>query len=153
MSAAFADVPRPPAGEVVQCGCAECATLAKRFAGLGWREVGAELLEESYDQLPLFSPAAFRHFLPAYLLHSLEQFENAGVCEYTLYHLTPGKETEGSAEYYAARFAPFTPEQMGAVYDFLNLAEREEAFAYHRTSIERGRKRLERYHEPGADGG
>ena len=145
VAAAFAHVPRPPAGEVATCGCDECAGVAESFAGLDWRDVGAEVLEENYDKLPLFSPAAFRHFLPAYLLRSLERFESEGVCEYTLYALTPGKETESSARLYTACFSPFTPEQMDAVYDFLDLAARDERFAYHHTSIERGRKRLEKY--------
>jgi hypothetical protein len=145
VEAAFAGVPRPAAGEVVLCDCWECTALAKSFAGLGWREVGAELLEKNHDQLPLFSPAAFRHFLPAYLLYSLAHFELAGVCEYTLYRFTPGKETEESASHYREKFAAFTPEQMDAVYDFLELARRDEGFAHHHTSIERGVKRLEKY--------
>jgi hypothetical protein len=145
VEAAFADVPRPAAGGLVRCDCWECAGLAKSFDGLGWRDVGAELLERNHDQLPLFSPAAFRHFLPAYLLHSLAHFENAGVCEYTLYALTPGKETEGEAEHFRERFEPFTPEQMEAVYDFLGLAARDERFAFHHTALGRGRRRLEKY--------
>lgn len=155
VAAAFADVPRPAAGGLVQCGCDECAGVARSFAGLSWREVGAEVLEENYDKLPLFSPAAFRHFLPAYLLHSLEHFEFAGVCEYTLYQLTPGKEDGASAAFYAARFEPFTPEQMEAVYAFLDLALRDDGFARHHTSIERGRRRLEKYSRraPRAGGG
>ena len=145
VEAAFADVPRPAPGGVVSCDCEECAGVAKSFAGLDWRGVGAEVREENYDKLPLFSPAAFRHFLPAYLLHSLAHFELAGVCEYTLYQLTPGKETEASASHYGEKFAAFTPEQMDAVYDFLELARRDEGFAHHHTSIERGVKRLEKY--------
>jgi hypothetical protein len=145
VAAAFADVPRPAPGEIVPCGCDECAGVARSFAGVSWREVGAEVLEENYDKLPLLSPAAFRHFLPAYLLHSLGRFENAGVCEYTLYALTPGKAGGAAAEYYRARFSRFTPEQMEAVYDFLELAERDEDFAHQHTSIGRGRKRLGDY--------
>jgi hypothetical protein len=155
VEAAFADVPRPAPGGLVQCDCDECAGVAQSFAGLDWRAVGAEVLEENYDKLPLFSPAAFRHFLPAYLLHSLAHFEYAGVCEYTLYQLTPGRETEAGAAFYREKFAAFTPEQMGAVYDFLELARRDERFAHHHTSIERGVKRLEKYtgHAPRAAGG
>jgi hypothetical protein len=152
VSAAFDGVPRPPAGGVVRCDCWECAGVAKSFAGRGWREVGAEVLEENYHTLPLLSPAAFRHFLPAYLLYSLEHFELSGVCEYTLYALTPGKETGESAAFYAERFAPLSPEQMEVVYGFLDLARRDEAFAHHHTAIERGRKRLEKYSGSGARG-
>jgi hypothetical protein len=153
VAAAFGDVPRPAAGGLVSCGCPECAALAKSFAGADWREVGAQLLEQNYDQLPLFSPAAFRHYLPAYLLYSLEHFEYAGVCQYTLYQLTPGKETEGSAAHYAERFSDFTPAQMDAVHDFLALARRDESFAHHHTSIERAFARLEKHTGHAASGG
>lgn len=145
LAAAFADVPRPAAGEIVECGCAECAGVAGSFAGLDWREAGAEVLEENYDKLPLFSPAAFGHFLPAYLLHSLEHFEHAGVCEYTLYQLTPAGGAENSDGHYAPRFSAFTPAQMDAVYDFLGLALRDESFARRHTPIGRAAKRLEKY--------
>ena len=155
VAAAFADVPRPPSGGLTRCDCWECAALAKSFAGVDWRGAGAELLEANHDQLPLFSPAAFRHFLPAYLLHSLEHFEFDGVCQSTLYHLTPGKETEDSAAYYAERFGHFSPEQMDAVYGFLELARRDERFAHHHTSTARGIERLEKYtgHAARAAGG
>jgi hypothetical protein len=155
VAAAFADVPRPSPGGLVPCDCDECAGVAESFAGLDWREVGAEMLEENYDKLPLLSAAAFRHFLPAYLLYSLEHFEFEGVCEYTLYHLTPDRETETSAPYYAERFAAFTPEQMDAVYGFLELARRDERFANQHTSIKRAARRLEKYsgHAPRAAGG
>lgn len=145
VAAAFADVPRPAAAELVRCGCRECAALAKSFAGVDWRGAGAELLDQNYDQLPLFSPAAFRHYLPAYLLYSLEHFEYAGVCQFTLYQLTPDKETEGSAAHYTERFSLFTPAQMDAVYDFLALALRDDGFAHHHTSIGRAFGRLEKY--------
>ncbi len=79
VAAAFADVPPPPEGGLVSHPCEECAGVARSFAGLRWGEAGAEVLEENYDKLPLFTPAAFRHFLPAYLLYSLEHFEYAGV--------------------------------------------------------------------------
>ena len=148
---AFADVPRPGEGDITQCDCDECRDVQKTFAEIDWKTASPKVVEENFDKLPLFSPEGLHYFLPAYLLYSLDHFKNDGVCEYTLYHLTPGKETESSVAYYRARFAPFTPEQMNIVYEFLDLARQDETFAYHHTSIERGKKRLEKYVNREAD--
>ena len=142
---AFADVPRPDENDVAPCPCQECTALARTLAGAEWRTVTPDVLEATHEQLPLFSARAFRYFLPAYLFYSLDHFGYDGVCEFTVYALTPGKETESSAAYNRERFGRFTPEQMDAVYDFLDLARQDESFAGYHTSIERGKKRLMRY--------
>ncbi len=145
VSAAFADVPRPDKNNIALCPCPECTALTRTLAGVEWRAVTPEVLEATHEQLPLFSPRAFRYFLPAYLLHSLDHFGYDGVCEFTVYALTPGKETESSAAYNRERFARFAPEQMDVVHDFLDLARQDESFAGYHTAIERGKKRLMRY--------
>ena len=143
--AAFADVPRPNKDDIVECDCDECRDVQKSFAEVDWETVSPSVLEENKDKLSLLSPAAFQYLLPAYLLYSLDHVENDGVCEWTLYALEPGKETESSVSFYRRKFAPFTPEQMNVVYEFLDMARLHEEFANHYTSIDRGKKRLEKY--------
>ncbi len=90
---AFAEVEQPPKDNIALHECEECRGVRSDFAKVKWRETSSELLERNYDKIPLFSPAAFNYFLPAYLLYTLNNFDDelSDVCDFTLYALTPDK--------------------------------------------------------------
>jgi hypothetical protein len=52
--------------------------LASAFRDRDWRELDQAFLARHYDALFFFTPPAFRFYLPAYILHSLE-FESSGM--------------------------------------------------------------------------
>lgn len=136
-----------PKGFITTHECAECFAVRKAFLNKSWREVTPEILEENYDKLPLFSPEAFHCFLPAYLLYSLENFVFEAVCEFTLYTLTPNKEIKTEPIWWQERFKEFNLTQFSLIYEFLDLAEQDEEFIYHKTNIEKGKQRLKEFVE------
>ncbi len=71
---AFGDVLYPK-GDIVSHECDECCEVGRIFANLDWKTIEPQFLENNYDKLPVFSPEAFHFFLPAYLIYSLEHFE------------------------------------------------------------------------------
>lgn len=139
----FADVPHPGANGIVDSDDWESLNLQNTFAALDWKTLPSEVIAHNFDQLPLFSPVAFRFFLPAYLLFSLKAEDvNDPVCQHTIYTLTPSKVDDNTRQFYLERLKLFTPQQIEVVHSFLNYFEQHpEAYDYY-VYIGRGRKRL-----------
>jgi hypothetical protein len=146
ISDAFAAVPapRPP---LVNHECDECAELQADFLGKSWREIPPTLLTDRYSKLPLFSAEAFHAFIPAYLSHSVENFEEFDgdlVCEFTAYALLPDKlvnQDQSHQNWWVYKLAQFTDEQFKVLVDYLDLV-RDSEFSFDRKLLERGRARL-----------
>ena len=71
---AFADVRYPGDANLVYDTSGhhlECNQIAELFRGKHWRELTLEFLVPNRDSLCFFSPAAYRFYLPAYLLATL----------------------------------------------------------------------------------
>jgi hypothetical protein len=145
---AFGKVEQPVWENIALHECEECRGVRKDFVNVKWSKAGDELLEANYDKLPLFSPAAFQYFLPAYLLYTLKNFDDnfSEVCEFTLFALTPDKnwkEENGEiSSYWIDKFAAFTVEQMACIYGVLELAGQNPIYQSQTTSIERAFDRL-----------
>lgn len=145
---AFANVEQPAKDNIALHECEECRGVREDFANVRWQEASDELLEGSYDKLPLFSPQAFNYFLPAFLIYTLDNFDDfySEVCEFTLYALTPEKswidEKGEISKWYKQKFAPFTLAQMNLIYQFLALAKENPIYMTNITSIERVFDRL-----------
>jgi len=131
ISVAFADVPQPVDDNIVSHKCDECFSVRDAFKGRSWRSIPAGLIEANYDKLPLFTPAAFHHYLPAYLHRSLET-ENVDddVLEYTIYGLDPFMGTAPSTHYRTPtdlgnwprkHFETFSRAQFDVLVEFLEL--------------------------------
>lgn len=146
---AFANVPYPES-DLVRHECEECRDIRKAFTNLDWKTIDSKLLEENFGSLSFFSPEAFHFFLPAYLVYSLEHFEDDfnEVPEFTTYTLTPDKEIKENPGWWQERFENFTKEQFNLIYDFLDLAKSNEEFDEFITSIIRGKERLKEFVEP-----
>lgn len=143
--AQFSDVRQPSKASITVCDCWECLALRDTFAGLDWKTVAPEVMEQNHH-LSLFSAEAFHYFLPAYLLHSLSCFSvGSDFLSTTAYSLTPGKEEPGQAEYWKDKFRFFTDEQIDSIFEFLDLVrESAEMYRLH-VYIDRGKKRLLNY--------
>src|SRR5438128_9120148 len=98
----FNSIPHPGKNNIIGHKCAECYGVKKDFKDINWRDASEEVIEKNYDKLPLFSPAAFHHFLPAFLIKSIDEPQSS-VCEYTIYGLFSDQ-----AEWYSLRMAQFT---------------------------------------------
>lgn len=107
----------PPVGlrAIAPHACPECDALAKDLNGRSFGEVAPDALARHADALPLLSPEAFRHYLPAWLLYGLDHPDDA-VMEMAIYHLTPSPALRlDSGDYWEARFGVLSPEERAAI--------------------------------------
>lgn len=77
LAKAFQNVPHPSRNEIVSHACDECFRVRDDFAPHSSLTVPGEILEYHYDSLPLFTPIAFRYFLPGYISHVLSHPESS----------------------------------------------------------------------------
>lgn len=149
----FADV-QYPKGIIAPHECDECFDLRKTFKNQNWKTIDTKIIEENYSQLPLFSDEAFHYFLPAYLIYSLENFNDADdnmVCEFTIYGVSPSKTgIREDLDYWKYKFSNFTIEQINLIYDFLDLvkANESESFRFFDKIVDDGKVSLKTYIEP-----
>jgi len=117
----------------------ECDQILKAFGGRDWKEVSSETVRKFADALPLFTPAAFRYYLPAYMLASLEEgggepfsnaepdsgFDNGDVMDFVLFRLTLPEAVE-DCSYFLERAQQFSGRERGAIARYLEtVAERK----------------------------
>ncbi len=85
---AFAAVPHPGAADVADSHhCDECRRVVAAFQHTTWQTISAAQIDANYDKLPLLFPNAYHHFLPAFLLRSLDA-PGGLTWEFTFYTLT-----------------------------------------------------------------
>lgn len=125
--------------------CEECIELQSAFAGRSWKEVSPELIKKHFSNLSLFSPRAFHAFIPAYLTHSIKNFNDDDlVSEFTAYAFLPDKlasTDEGHANFWKLKLSLFTDEQFNIFLDYLDLVEANDQY-FDRSLLERSRKRF-----------
>jgi hypothetical protein len=71
--ATFTNVGFPKGTDVAVHDCEECDAVRKAFSGQIPFSLPSDVLEYHHDALPLMSPEAFHHFLPAYLTYSVNR--------------------------------------------------------------------------------
>jgi hypothetical protein len=79
----------PPHNEITSHPCDECAEVASDFSGVKWWSADPVLIDENFDDLPLFTPRAYRYYLPAFLLRALDSFDPDNlVTEFCIFDLS-----------------------------------------------------------------
>src|SRR4051794_33677193 len=74
---AFAATPYPGDKNLVtdQSGYdPEYREVLRAFKGKGWKDISVEMVRKYKDALPLFTPAAFRYYLPAYMIACVDSY-------------------------------------------------------------------------------
>ena len=95
ITAAFADVPKPVGLRAIAPHvCDECNELANDFSPYDFRSLPGSLIEAQYSGLPLLSPEALHHYLPAYMIHALSCATVSNVPDFTVFHLVPSAKSE-----------------------------------------------------------
>src|SRR5689334_9263616 len=109
---AFAKVPKPrEARAIAPHECSECDCVVRDFAPHTFDHLPTKVIASHKDSLPLLGPTGLQHYLPAYLLYSLDHPES-DVMMFTVFHLSPNKKSvEKTREYFEQRFGLFTDEQ------------------------------------------
>jgi len=124
---AFSSVPAPDDDNITVKGVfhPDAKAVAAHFQGKTWREVGTGEAREMHAALMFFSREALHHFLPAFMLASLDAYD--------IYDLIP-ESIRVDLEYVGAhrshfpvRMADFNHDQKRVITDFLREMERRGA--------------------------
>lgn len=131
---AFSATPAPPPGDMTgSTQGPEPYEYAVEFRGRDWRGLSAAFLSRHSAALSFFSPAAFRYFIPAYMLHHLAGARwNAD----PVFNLTHGfaAEDKGGEDSFdwediaRRKFAVFLPHERAAVAAFLAHCDAHDPF-------------------------
>jgi len=115
VESAFVQTPYPGDLNITgPCRCDECREIADYFRGTSWRGHTAESLRYHADALSLFTPAAFRFWLPAFMLAELHDPNDADViAEFIAYTF------RDSSDHSADRVIQFTSSELDAILAFL----------------------------------
>ena len=120
--AAFADVMYPGDENIVRAEevChPEWNEVEQAFKGKHWGQLRVDFLHYHYDALYVFTPEAYRYYLPAYMLNSILYNEESDIVPATvIYSLTP-REDPKDLDDFNDRIGGFTPLQREAVKSFL----------------------------------
>jgi hypothetical protein len=105
----------------------EYRDVADAFAGKHWRELSPSFVREQRDALPLLTPAAFRFFLPAFLLACADGEQDLDTAPLNVaLSLTPPDHGRAATTSFAERTQPFTPAEASAICAYLDASPRLE---------------------------
>jgi hypothetical protein len=145
----FPAIPFPAGDDVALHECNECIAIRAAFAGRTWDSLQPNELEARFDSLPMLSPSAFKYYLAAYLIYSLEHLDpDCLVCQFTIYAIAPDEDAKEAKfiDWWRERLLLFMPEQFEVLVQFVDLARRQEAFHGFIPSLEHANERLQRYY-------
>ena len=142
IAAAFAGVPKPVGLRAIAPHvCDECNELANDFSAYDFRTLPGSLIEAQYSGLPLLSPEALHHYLPAYMIHALACDPESNILDFTVFHLVPSaKSMAETPQYFRERFAVFSEEQRAVIAAFLTHVYASKRFEGREPSVERARE-------------
>ncbi len=130
---AFAGCPAPSSGDLTPHECEECDLVRQAFSGHTPWSLPRATIHEHFGDLPLLSPAAFRYFLPAYLhlaLHCEPGTLDEEVRQFSIYSLLPS--TTSDSAWFEARFRAFTPSELAALVQALEVFATDPRHEYDR---------------------
>jgi len=137
--ATFRNIAFPRGTAAAVHDCEECDGVRKAFSRQAPFSLPSNVLECHHDSLPLMSPEAFHHFLPAYLIYSVNSPMSL-VAQSAWFSLSPPELDQR----YADRFGRFSESEKAVVLQVvefmieadkdLQLDERERARRYWRAA-------------------
>ena len=128
---AFKDTPPPGEHDLTDSRQGdEPFEYAVEFRGKDWKGLGVEFLSRHSAALSFFSPAAFRYFIPAFMLADLTGADWNGDPVFALTHglAKEDEEKDDTFDWPALarrKFAPFSDEERQAVAAYLEHAGRQ----------------------------
>src|SRR5262249_34581346 len=113
--ASFPMTDPPSSNDITSHPCEECAELTTAFSGVKWWSADPTLIDESFDDLPLFTAPAYRYYLPAFLLRALEMFDPDNlVTQFCLFALTG----DANDDWYRKRIEQLAPAERAVIITF-----------------------------------
>jgi hypothetical protein len=117
----------PADGEAWAAEIDDDLDLRDKLSNRAWNEVTAEVIGMHAADLPLLTPEAFAAFLPAWLMHSLEDLSGDNkVRDFTVQEFCRHDAHPTLQEHQRIRHALLNAEQRKAVVDFLVLVSNRE---------------------------
>jgi hypothetical protein len=123
VASTFSDAPFSATEEVVSHECLECSGMRTAFGSHAPTKVDAAAVLAYATSLALFTPSAFHHFLPSFLLYAIDHPQSE-VASSLPYALGP----EEVDEFYAARFNLFSLEEKAATLQVLRYLRANDPF-------------------------
>jgi hypothetical protein len=121
IEAAFADAQPPDERNITVCNCVECNEIAATFQGKHWNEIPLDLLRYNSEAMCFFTPEAYRYYLPAYMMASLQDYIAADtITEFIVYGLIAPAEAS-RVQVYRQKMEGFTSLQRNAIESFLQF--------------------------------
>lgn len=118
--AAFTDKTPPADDELLHPDCMDDGDVQEFYGGVDWRDMTDDMVAYSYAAPSFFSPAAFRYYLPAFMLSALrDKDRKVYASESILMHLDPGTEAETLHAFRLSKFDALTAPQIAVIRDFL----------------------------------
>jgi len=127
IEAAFAAVPYPgdADAELVEHFCPDCLETAARFRGVkwqDWKDKPLELFSRGREHLLRFTPAAFRYYLPLYMVQTLIDYMYADIATDAIVSIwTPSPEM---AEHTQKRCRLMSAGEIQAVISFFEFLKK-----------------------------
>ena len=85
---AFAEASFPRGADTAGHDCEECDGIRRAFNRQAPFSLPGDVLEYHHDSLPMMTPEAFHHFLPAYLIYAIDHPDSL-VAEFAWFSLSP----------------------------------------------------------------
>jgi hypothetical protein len=106
----------------------ECREVLRAFKGKDWKNVSVEMVRKYKDALPLFTPAAFQYYLPAYMIACLDSYYDVDTAlDSVLFNLTPQESRRGwQWDFFRVRAQQFSERERDAIRSFLELMDQYE---------------------------
>jgi len=117
---AFADAPHP--GDVLlHPSCHDDMDIQSFYGMRDWRQVDPSVIGRENAALSFFSPAAFRYFLPAFMIWTLNNYESSGsiTVDNTIYSLDPRSKDPELQRFVTSQYSLLSHRQRQAVIAFL----------------------------------
>lgn len=135
---AFVDVPQPVKAVIAPHDCLECDELRTALAPYDWQHVPPDVLDACRWEMALLSADAKQHYLPAWMLRSLDDHQFAGDYRFSVLFAL------GSDHRWDTTL-PYTDEQRQALSDFLDFQYEYREDELEAESIEKARDGLRRH--------
>lgn len=147
IEAAFADVPYPGNGNLVETRNPEYLDAAKFFKGIKWQDwkekPGQLLTPEVNSYLFFLSPAAFRYYLPLYMIFTLTDYYASDLRpDEVIGSVTLGGIDPKLREHTERRMSLMTPRQLKVILEYLEFFKREHSVDLSGSHIDSGIENL-----------
>lgn len=120
ISEAFAEQSPPPSEELLHPNCMDDGDIKDFYGGVRWEDMTEAMIASNYAAPTFFSAQAFRYYLPAYLIWTLNNLDSVEyVGESILHALNPDAAGEIHHDFMKSKYSFFAPSHIAVIKKFL----------------------------------